>query len=60
MSPKHFLNFKKITKQEFVSIIDRGLELKKSIKPKKTLKIKEIMIHLWKREIGLTLQINIY
>ena len=40
MSPKHFLNFQKITKQEFVSIIDRGLELKKSVKPKKTLKNK--------------------
>ena len=40
MSPKHFLNFQKITKQEMVSIIDRGLELKKSVKPKKTLKNK--------------------
>ena len=40
MSPKHFLNFQKITKQELVSIIDRGLELKKSVKPKKTLKNK--------------------
>ena len=40
MSTKHFLNFQKITKQELVSIIDRGLELKKSVKPKKTLKNK--------------------
>ncbi len=40
MSPKHFLNFQKITKQELVSIIERGLELKKFVKPKKTLKNK--------------------
>ena len=38
MGPKHFLNFEKISNQEFVSIIERGIELKNSNETKKTLK----------------------
>ena len=38
MGPKHFLNFQKISNQELVSIIDRGIELKNSSESKKTLK----------------------
>ena len=37
MGPKHFLNFQKISNQELVSIIDRGIELKNSSEPEKTL-----------------------
>ena len=42
MGPKHFLNFQKISNQELVSIIDRGIELKNSRKPEKTLKGKTL------------------
>ena len=38
MGPKHFLNFEKISNQEFVSIIERGIELKNSNETEKTLK----------------------
>jgi ornithine carbamoyltransferase len=40
MSPKHFLNFQGITKKDFQTIINRGLELKNSSDLKKTLKNK--------------------
>ena len=42
MGPKHFLNFQKISNQELVSIIDRGIELKNSSEPEKTLKGKTL------------------
>ena len=38
----HFLNFQKISNQELVSIIDRGIELKNSSEPEKTLKGKTL------------------
>ena len=40
MSPKHFLNFQGISKEDFHTIINRGLELKNSSDLKKTLKNK--------------------
>ncbi len=42
MGPKHFLNFQKISNQELVSIIDRGIELKNSRESEKTLKGKTL------------------
>ena len=42
MGPKHFLNFQKISNQELVSIIDRGIEVKNSSEPEKTLKGKTL------------------
>ena len=42
MGPKHFLNFQKISNQELVSIIDRGIELKNSRDSEKTLKGKTL------------------
>ena len=42
MGPKHFLNFQKISNQELVSIIDRGIELKNSSEPERTLKGKTL------------------
>ena len=35
MSPKHFLNFTNLSKEDLINIIDRGLELKSMVtKPK--------------------------